>query len=59
MSKIIVVRRPKTHHKGPKTTAVWEYGKPVPSGILIGKGSIITVEDKVNHNKGDSNGIQS
>jgi len=44
MSTIIVVRRPKGHHKGPKTTASWEYGKPVPSGVLIGKGSIITVE---------------
>ena len=43
---LIVVRRPGTHHKGPKTTAVWEYGKPVPSGVLIGKGAIITVEPK-------------
>lgn len=43
--KLIVIRRPSTHHKGPKTTASWPYGQPVPAGILIGKGSIITVED--------------
>ena len=44
--KIIVVRRPKEHHKGPKTIAVWEYGDPVPKGIIIGKGSVITIESK-------------
>lgn len=43
MTKIIV-KRPKGHPKGPKTIAVWEYGKPVPPGIIIGKGSVITVE---------------
>lgn len=46
MDMLIVVRRPGTHHKGPKTTAVWNYGDPVPAGVLIGKDSIITVETK-------------
>ncbi len=45
---LIVVRRPETHHKGPKTIAVWDYGKPVPPGVLIGKGSVITVETDEN-----------
>jgi hypothetical protein len=45
-NKIIVVRRPEDHHKGPKTIAVFPYGSPVPPGIIIGKGSVITVEDK-------------
>ena len=44
--KVIVVRRPKDHPKGPKTTAVFPYGEPIPPGIIIGKGSVITVEDK-------------
>ncbi len=48
MNTIIVVRRPNDHHKGPKTVATWEYGKPVPAGIIIGKGSIITVEQTAN-----------
>lgn len=43
MTKIIV-KRPKSHPKGPKKIAEWEYGKPVPAGIIIGKGSIITVK---------------
>lgn len=43
MTKIIV-KRPKNHPKGPKKIAEWEYGKPVPAGIIIGKGSIITVK---------------
>jgi len=46
MSKIIVVRRPADHHKGPKTIAEIPYGDPVPPGVIIGKGSIITIEDK-------------
>ncbi len=45
-NKLIVIRRPNTHHKGPKITASWPYGKPVPAGVLIGKGSIITVEEE-------------
>lgn len=44
--KIIIVRRPEDHHKGPKTIAMWEYGQPVPAGVIIGKGSVITVEAK-------------
>lgn len=46
MSKqmMIVVRRPKDHHKGPKTIASWPYGEGVPKGILIGKGAVITIE---------------
>lgn len=43
MTKIIV-NRPEDHHKGPKKIAEWEYGKPVPPGVIIGKGSVITVE---------------
>lgn len=46
MTKIIV-SRPENHHKGPKKIAEWEYGKPVPAGIIIGKGSIILVEEEV------------
>jgi len=44
--KIIIVRRPKSHHKGEKTIATWEYGEPVPPGVIIGKGSVITIESK-------------
>jgi len=47
-NKIIIVRRPEDHHKGPKTVATWNYGEPVPPGVIIGKGSIITVETKTN-----------
>jgi len=47
VKSIIIVRRPKDHPKGPKTTAIWEYGKPVPKGVIIGKGAIITVETKI------------
>ena len=46
-TQTIVVRRPEDHHKGPKTIAKWAYGDPVPPGVIIGKGSIITVEAKV------------
>ncbi len=56
MSKqMIVVRRPKDHHKGPKTIASWPYGERVPKGVLIGKDAVITVEPK----KEVINGIQS
>ena len=44
MNTVIKVRRPKSHPKGEKIIAVIEYGKPVPPGVIIGKGSIITVE---------------
>lgn len=44
MNTVIKVRRPKSHPKGAKVIAVIEYGKPVPPGVIIGKGSIITVE---------------
>lgn len=44
MNRVIKVRRPKSHPKGEKTIAIIEYGKPVPPGVIIGKGSIITVE---------------
>jgi hypothetical protein len=50
---IIVVRRPDDHHKGPKEIVRIPYGKGVPKGILIGKGSIITIETK----GGKSNGV--
>jgi hypothetical protein len=46
--KIIIVRRPEDHHKGAKKIAEWEYGKPVPAGVIIGKGSVITIENKSN-----------
>lgn len=44
--KVIVVRRPTSHAKGKKTIAVIPYGQPVPPGVIIGKGSVITIEDK-------------
>lgn len=50
---IIVVRRPDDHHKGPKTIVRIPYGNPVPKGIIIGKGAIITIETK----GGESNGV--
>jgi hypothetical protein len=43
---MIVVRRPEDHPKGKKTIAVFPYGQPVPPGVIIGKGSVITIEDK-------------
>ena len=42
----IVVRRPDDHHKGPKEIVRIPYGDRVPAGILIGKGSVITIETK-------------
>jgi hypothetical protein len=42
----IVVRRPEDHHKGPKEIVRIPYGEAVPPGILIGKGSVITIETK-------------
>ena len=45
MTKIIV-KRPKNHPKGPKKIAEWEYGKPVPPGIIIGKGAVIIIEQR-------------
>ena len=41
----IIIRRPDDHHKGPKTIAVIPYGQPVPAGVLIGKGALITIEE--------------
>jgi hypothetical protein len=46
---MIIVRRPKDHPKGPKTIAVFPYGEPVPPGVIIGKGSVITVEVKTSN----------
>ena len=51
----IVVRRPEDHHKGAKVIVRIPYGQPIPPGIIIGKGSLITIETK----GGSSNGIQS
>lgn len=51
----IVVRRPDDHHKGPKEIVRIPYGHPVPPGILIGKGSVISIETKTKGGK--SNGI--
>jgi hypothetical protein len=48
---LVFVRRPKNHPKGPKTIACFPYGQPVPPGVLIGKGSIITVESARDHLK--------
>ena len=44
--KEVVVKRPDDHHKGPKEIARFPYGSPVPPGVIIGKGSIITIEMK-------------
>jgi hypothetical protein len=41
----IVVRRPETHKKGPAVIVVYPLGEPVPRGIIIGTGSIISIED--------------
>jgi len=41
---MLVVRRPDDHPKGGKLLTVIPYGKPVPPGIIIGKGAVITVE---------------
>jgi hypothetical protein len=41
----IVVRRPETHKKGPAVIVVFPLGEPVPRGIIIGTGSIISIED--------------
>lgn len=51
----IVVRRPEDHHKGPKEIVRIPYGRPVPAGILIGKGAIISIETSTKGGK--SNGI--
>jgi hypothetical protein len=47
--KMIVVRRPESHPKGKKTIAEFPYGEQVPPGVIIGKGSIITVETKTSN----------
>lgn len=51
----IVVRRPDDHHKGPKEIVRIPYGAPVPKGILIGKGAVISIETKTKG--GQSNGV--
>jgi len=39
----IVINRPVDHHKGPKEIARIAYGEPVPPGLIIGKGALITI----------------
>jgi len=46
----IVIRRDETHHKGAKEIVRIPYGEPVPPGIIIGKGAIITVEEEAKTN---------
>jgi hypothetical protein len=45
----IVIRRPDDHHKGPKEIARIPYGEPVPPGLIIGKGALITIEGPVDN----------
>jgi|AACY02.3.fsa_nt_gi hypothetical protein len=40
----IVIKRPPWHHKGEKELVRIPYGAPIPPGVIVGKGSIITVE---------------
>lgn len=42
--KYLEVKRPPEHPKGEKIIAVIPYGDPVPAGVIIGKGAIITVK---------------
>ena len=44
-NKIIIVRRPESHPKGAKVIARIPYGEPVPPGVIIGKGTLIEIED--------------
>lgn len=44
--KTIIVRRPKSHPKGEKIIARFPYGELVPPGVIIGKGTLIEIEDK-------------
>ena len=41
----IVVRRPETHKKGAAVIVRYPLGEPVPRGIIIGTGSIISIEN--------------
>jgi len=45
MAKSIVVRRPKNKYKDAAVITIFPLGEPVPSGIIIGTGSVISVED--------------
>lgn len=40
-----VAERPEGHPKGPKTLMTIPYGRPIPAGVILGKGTVITVKD--------------
>ena len=47
----IVVRRPADHHKGAAVIVIFPLGEPVPRGIIIGTGSVISIEDTKNQDE--------
>ena len=40
----LIAERGPSHRKGPKVIARWPYNKPVPPGVIIGKGTYIRIE---------------
>lgn len=40
----VVATRPVDHHKGPKELMRIPLGNPIPPGVILGKGTVITVE---------------
>ena len=42
----LVARRPATHPKGKKELMRIELGEPIPPGVILGKGTLITIEPK-------------
>ena len=42
----LVAKRPASHRKGKKTLMRIPLGDPIPAGVILGKGTLITIEPK-------------
>lgn len=40
-----IAERPESHPKGQKVLMKVPYGQPIPAGVILGKGTVITVKD--------------
>lgn len=55
----LVAKRPIEHPKGPKEIMRINLGDPIPPGIILGKGTHLTLEVKRQQStKEESNGVQ-
>jgi len=42
----LVAERPIEHPKGPKTLMRINLGEPIPPGVILGKGTVLTIRTK-------------